>query len=220
MDFLALKRFTKVQIAGCGGSGHVLAAVDAETKQHVAIKRLTLSNQYRSRQCLRELRIMRNMQHENVVKVYDILGSDGSSLKNMASETTEVKTLYVVQELLDVDLHRLIRSNALQEGHSKLLFFQLLRGIKYIHSANVQHRDLSPSNIFVNLSTLLLKIGDFGSARVVDPSYNHQVCVNTHYSVRIIFCYVFSTNSVSCYFRIYIIRCNSQNSTFRPVILV
>lgn len=61
------------------------------------------------------------------------------------------------------------------KGHATLLFYQLLRGLKFIHSANVLHRDLKPANIFINTDQLLLKIGDFGLARIVDPHYSHKV---------------------------------------------
>ncbi|MEQ2201098.1 Mitogen-activated protein kinase 6, partial [Xenoophorus captivus] len=58
--------------------------------------------------------------------------------------------------------------------HATLLFYQLLRGLKFIHSANVLHRDLKPANIFINTDQMLLKIGDFGLARIVDPHYSHK----------------------------------------------
>ena len=53
---------------------------------------------------------------------------------------------------------------------------QILRGLKYIHSANVLHRDLKPSNILLN-SNCDLKICDFGLARVCDTSHDHTVTV-------------------------------------------
>ena len=53
--------------------------------------------------------------------------------------------------------------------------YQLLRGLKYIHSANVLHRDLKPMNLLINVEDLVLKIADFGLARVVDGDYAHKV---------------------------------------------
>ncbi len=59
---------------------------------------------------------------------------------------------------------------------------QLLRGIKYLHSANVLHRDLKPSNLLVNHDDLTLKITDFGLSRIMDPNYSHKVSAkNTSY---------------------------------------
>ncbi|RVE68102.1 hypothetical protein OJAV_G00088400 [Oryzias javanicus] len=75
---------------------------------------------------------------------------------------------------METDLARLLELGPLPTGHATLLFYQLLRGLKFIHSANVLHRDLKPANIFINTDQLLLKIGDFGLARIVDPHYSHK----------------------------------------------
>lgn len=47
--------------------------------------------------------------------------------------------------------------------------YQLLRGLKYVHSANVLHRDLKPSNLFLN-ANCDLKIADFGLARTTSET--------------------------------------------------
>lgn len=105
--------------------------------------------------------------------------------------------VYIVYELMDTDLHHLLRSNQpLTDDHCQVytLFFpsshqhqskhstigqlsfylnvfmmqyflyQVLRGLKYVHSAKVLHRDLRPSNLLLN-AKCELKIGDFGLAR-------------------------------------------------------
>jgi serine/threonine protein kinase len=61
----------------------------------------------------------------------------------------------------------------------QFFIYQILRGLKYIHSANVIHRDLKPRNILVN-SNCDLKICDFGLARVDDPQYRDR-CVMSNY---------------------------------------
>jgi len=53
----------------------------------------------------------------------------------------------------------------LSPDHTQYFLFQLLRGIRYIHSANVIHRDLKPSNILLN-GDCTLRICDFGMARI------------------------------------------------------
>ncbi|KAL0380150.1 UNVERIFIED_CONTAM: Mitogen-activated protein kinase [Sesamum angustifolium] len=73
---------------------------------------------------------------------------------------------YVVFELMKSDLHEVIRANEdLTTEHHQFFMYQLLRGLKYIHTANVFHRDLKPKNILVN-ANCKLKICDFGLARV------------------------------------------------------
>lgn len=75
--------------------------------------------------------------------------------------------IYVMTELLDTDLERIIRSrNELTPLHCKFYTYQILRGLLYLHSAGVVHRDLKPSNIFIN-SNNDIKIGDLGHAKLL-----------------------------------------------------
>ena len=60
---------------------------------------------------------------------------------------------------------------------------QILRGLKYIHSANVLHRDLKPSNLLLN-TTCDLKICDFGLARVADPDHDHTGFLTEYVATR------------------------------------
>lgn len=72
---------------------------------------------------------------------------------------------YVVLDLMESDLHQIIHSSQpLTLEHARYFLYQLLRGLKYIHSANVLHRDLKPSNLLIN-ENCELKVGDFGMAR-------------------------------------------------------
>ena len=71
---------------------------------------------------------------------------------------------------METDLHRIIYSRqSLTIDHIQYFIYQILRGLKYIHSANVLHRDLKPSNLLLN-SNCDLKICDFGLARVEDDN--------------------------------------------------
>src|SRR3954468_21220094 len=82
--------------------------------------------------------------------------------------------VYLVQELMEADLHQIIRSGQpLTEAHFQSFIYQILCGLKYIHSANVLHRDLKPGNLLVN-ADCELKICDFGLARgfSADPEEN------------------------------------------------
>lgn len=68
------------------------------------------------------------------------------------------------------DLSKLLESQDLSSEHIRFFLFQILRGLKYIHSANVLHRDLKPSNLLIS-EDCELKICDFGLSRVVDRDY-------------------------------------------------
>uniref|UniRef100_A0A8C6SZB7 mitogen-activated protein kinase n=1 Tax=Neogobius melanostomus TaxID=47308 RepID=A0A8C6SZB7_9GOBI len=163
--------FTDLRPLGTGVTGLVLSACDRRTGQRMAIKKLVMRDTVSVKHALREVKITRRLQHENVVRVHEVLAPHGCP---MPKDPTQLSALYIVQECMETDLARLLEQGPLPTGHATLLFYQLLRGLKFIHSANVLHRDLKPANIFVNTDQLLLKVGDFGLARIVDPHYSHK----------------------------------------------
>ena len=65
---------------------------------------------------------------------------------------------YIVQTLMETDLYKLLKTQHLSNDHICYFLYQILRGLKYIHSANVLHRDLKPSNLLLN-TTCDLKVG-------------------------------------------------------------
>ena len=64
---------------------------------------------------------------------------------------------YIVQWLMETDLYKLLKTQRLSNDHVCYFLYQILRGLKYIHSANVLHRDLKPSNLLLN-TTCDLKV--------------------------------------------------------------
>ncbi|XWS38314.1 hypothetical protein CRYUN_Cryun19dG0121100 [Craigia yunnanensis] len=114
-----------------------------------------------AKRTLREIKLLRHMDHENVIAIKDIIRPPRKETFN---------DVYIVYELMDTDLHQIIRSDQpLTDDHCQYFLYQLLRGLKYVHSANVLHRDLKPSNLFLN-ANCGLKIGDFGLARTTSET--------------------------------------------------
>ncbi|MCO5601388.1 hypothetical protein L7F22_055508 [Adiantum nelumboides] len=151
-------RYQPLKPIGKGAYGIVCAARDLHMGVKVAIKRITnvFENITDARRTLREIKLLRHLFHENIIAVKDIM---------VPTCKHTFKDLYVVYELMDTDLHQIIRSSQLlNDDHHQYLIYQLLRGLKYLHSANVLHRDLKPSNLLLN-ANCDLKICDFGLAR-------------------------------------------------------
>ncbi|CAN6463792.1 unnamed protein product [Victoria cruziana] len=148
---------------GRGAYGIVCAAVDSEKKQEVAIKKIgnAFDNRVDAKRTLREMKLLCHMDHENVIAIKDIV---------RPPQKENFNDVYIVYELMDTDLHQVIRSDQpLTDDHCQYFIYQLLRGLKYVHSANVLHRDLKPSNLLLN-SNCDLKIGDFGLARTTSEA--------------------------------------------------
>lgn len=167
-------RYMDLKPLGYGGNGLVFSAVDNDCDKKVAVKKIVLTDPQSVKHALREIKIIRRLDHDNIVKVFEILGPNGSILNDDVGSLTELNCVYIVQEYMETDLAKLLEQGPLLEEHARLFMYQLLRGLKYIHSANVLHRDLKPANLFINTEDLVLKIGDFGLARIMDPHYSHK----------------------------------------------
>jgi len=162
---------------GQGAYGTVCEARNVRTGQKVAIKKISkaCSSVTHAKRTLRELIILRKMSHDNILKIIDIV-------KPKSYE--EFEDVYVVTECLDTDLHQIITSpQALSDDHIQFFLYQLLRGLKYIHSARVLHRDLKPSNLLLN-SNCDLRICDFGLARVAIPEQNNPGFLTEYVATR------------------------------------
>ncbi|KAI3450992.1 hypothetical protein Pfo_007657 [Paulownia fortunei] len=152
------RKYVPIKPIGRGSYGVVCSSINRETNERVAIKKITdvFGNRISAIRTLRELMLLRCIKHENVVELKDVM---------MPTNWSGFKELYMVYELMDTDLHHIIKSpQPLSNDHCKFFIFQLLRGLKYLHSANVLHRDLKPGNLLVN-ANCELKICDFGLAR-------------------------------------------------------
>jgi mitogen-activated protein kinase 1/3 len=80
--------------------------------------------------------------------------------------------VYIVQDYMNTDLHDVIRMNKnISRQHKIFFMYQLLRGLKYLHSAGVVHRDIKPQNLLINRDCEL-KICDFGLATVKNQKIN------------------------------------------------
>lgn len=153
-------RYRVEKVIGEGAYGVVVSAIDTTNGQRVAVKRIkkVLHSDAMATRILRELKFLRLLNsHDNIISVKDVL---------IPSQRDKFNDVFVVMELMPTDLGRLLRSKTmLEESHVKLLMFQLISGVNFLHQAHVFHRDLNPANILVN-TDCQLRICDFGLARV------------------------------------------------------
>ncbi|KAG2259518.1 hypothetical protein Bca52824_078812 [Brassica carinata] len=152
-------RYEVQEVVGKGSYGVVASALDTHTGERVAIKKINDVFEHVSdaTRILREIKLLRLLRHPDVVEIKHIM---------LPPSRREFRDIYVVFELMESDLHQVIKANDdLTPDHYQFFLYQLLRGLKYVHAANVFHRDLKPKNILAN-ADCKLKICDFGLARV------------------------------------------------------
>nr|AAA59387.1 extracellular signal-regulated protein kinase [Dictyostelium discoideum] len=163
-QFTVPRRYSIVKCIGHGAYGVVCSAKDNLTGEKVAIKKISkaFDNLKDTKRTLREIHLLRHFKHENLISIKDILKPNSKE---------QFEDVYIVSELMDTDLHQIITSpQPLSDDHCQYFVYQMLRGLKHIHSANVLHRDLKPSNLLIN-EDCLLKICDLGLARVEDATH-------------------------------------------------
>ncbi len=152
---------------GAGGMAVVYRAEDAILGRNVALK--TLHPRYAEvpsfrRRFLHEARAMACLDHENIVKVYDI--------------SREGEVPFIVAECVPGrDIGTLLasgrRGRHLNERFVRRMAAQLLRALAYAHTRGVIHRDIKPSNILVAAGGTI-KVADFGIARIVEQGNERE----------------------------------------------
>ncbi|KAG8386490.1 hypothetical protein BUALT_Bualt03G0154000 [Buddleja alternifolia] len=152
-------RYKILEIIGKGSYGVVCAAIDTHTGEKVAIKKITDIFEHMSDaiRILREIKLLRLLRHPDIVEIKRIM---------LPPSRRDFRDIFVVFELMESDLHQVIKANDdLTHEHHRFFLYQMLRALKYMHTANVYHRDLKPKNILAN-ANCKLKICDLGLARV------------------------------------------------------
>ncbi|KAI5440425.1 mitogen-activated protein kinase 19 [Lathyrus oleraceus] len=152
-------RYKILEVIGKGSYGVVCAAIDTHTGGKVAIKKIhdVFEHNCDAIRILREVKLLRLLRHPDIVEIKRIM---------LPPSKREFKDIYVVFELMESDLHQVIKANDdLTREHQQFFLYQMLRALKFMHTANVYHRDLKPKNILAN-ANCKLKVCDFGLARV------------------------------------------------------
>ncbi|GAV82672.1 Pkinase domain-containing protein [Cephalotus follicularis] len=148
LNFSELDRVNRI---GSGTGGTVYKVVHRSTGRLFALK-VIYGNHEESvrRQIYREIQILRDVDHPNVVKCHDMFDHNG-----------EIQVLLQLMEGGSLEGTRID-----DEGNLSNLARQILCGLAYLHRRRIVHRDIKPSNLLIN-SSRNVKIADFGVSRIL-----------------------------------------------------
>jgi len=164
-----MEDFTKIEKIGEGTYGVVYKAKNRKTQQFVAMKKIRLENEDDGvpSTAIREISLLKELQHPNIVCLEDVLMQEGK--------------LYLIFEFLSMDLKKYMDAIPTGQLMDKTLVksycYQILEGILYCHRRRVLHRDLKPQNLLIDKNGVI-KIADFGLGRVFGVPvrvYTHEV---------------------------------------------
>ncbi|VDO56894.1 unnamed protein product [Haemonchus placei] len=168
MTSCELAKFDDLKKIGEGTYGVVFKGKHKRSGKQVALKKISLDrdNEGVPSTCIREICLLKDLNHRNIVRLYDVIHSG--------------MQLYLVFEFIDRDLKSLLDSlpgKRLPAEHAKSFLWQLLQALAYCHTRRVLHRDLKPQNLLVDNSGVI-KLADFGLARnfsIPSRVYTHEV---------------------------------------------
>ncbi|CAD8180034.1 unnamed protein product [Paramecium octaurelia] len=154
----SLYTYTNLQVIGQGSFGVVYKAKANETGEIVAVKKVIQDKRYKNR----EIQIMQELNHPNIVETKHAYFSYGDS--------SDEQYLNVIMDYQPETIHSyntkfLKQQQLIPQIQAKLYSYQLLRGLAYVHTKGVCHRDIKPDNVLINPESNILKLCDFGSAK-------------------------------------------------------
>ncbi|EAQ88968.1 hypothetical protein CHGG_05587 [Chaetomium globosum CBS 148.51] len=162
----SVENYNKLNDIEEGAYGWVSRAKEVATGKVVALKRLKIDPRDRGGlpiTGLREIQILKDCDHRNVVKLQEVVVGD---------DTSKIENIFLVLEFLEHDLKSILEDmpEPFLASEVKTLLQQLASGVAYLHDNWILHRDLKTSNLLLN-NRGQLKIADFGMARYVgDPA--------------------------------------------------
>lgn len=121
-------RYQIQEVIGKGSYGVVASAIDTHTCEKVAIKKINDVFEHVSdaTRILREIKLLRLLRHPDIVEIKHVM---------LPPSRREFRDIYVVFELMESDLHQVIKANDdLTPEHYQFFLYQLLRGLKFIHT--------------------------------------------------------------------------------------
>jgi len=152
------------------------------TAQEVAIKKVLQDKRFKNR----ELQIMKMLDHKNVTTLLHYFYTEGEK-----SEETYLNLVmdFVPQTVYSMSRQYAKAKKAFPTLFMKLYTYQLCRSLAYIHSLGICHRDIKPQNLLVNPETHMLKLCDFGSAKILvkgEPNVSY-ICSRYYRAPELIF---------------------------------
>ena len=174
------KKYITQKLLGVGTYGQVFLVQNKYTKEYFAMKEIpkTSEDLLSDNEIMDEIEILKNLDHPDIVRITEFYNTENS--------------YYLINEYCKYgELYEQVK-NEFSETQIAVMFRQILSGIAYLHSNNIIHRDLKLENILINdieksITTnedlFLVKIIDFGTAKIFDKNKIPRAIVGSIYYI-------------------------------------
>ena len=174
------KKYITQKLLGVGTYGQVFLVQNKYTKEYFAMKEIpkTSEDLLSDNEIMDEIEILKNLDHPDIVRITEFYNTENS--------------YYLINEYCKYgELYEQVK-NEFSETQIAVMFRQILSGIAYLHSNNIIHRDLKLENILINdieksITTnedlFLVKIIDFGTAKIFDKNKMPRAIVGSIYYI-------------------------------------
>lgn len=159
------EKYTLKDKLGSGAAGEVYRAINKQTKEEVAIKRMLLEKQQRKDMIITEIQVMKEMNFKSIVNYIDCYLYD--------------KELWIIMEYLNGGaLTEVVMETVLDEGQMAAVAKECLLALDYLHQHNIIHRDVKSDNVLVGLKGEV-KLTDFGFCAEISADEKRCTVVGT-----------------------------------------
>ena len=174
------KKYKILQLIGTGSFGEVFLAQNILTLEQVAMKQIpkTSEDLLSDTEIMDEINILKELDHPDIVRIMEFYNTQDS--------------YYIISEYCKGgELFDQIEKR-FSETQIAVMFRQILSGLAYLHSKNIIHRDLKLENILIqdieksketNEDLYVLKIIDFGTAKIFDKNKKERIIVGSSYYI-------------------------------------
>ncbi|KAJ3278561.1 regulator of ime2 [Borealophlyctis nickersoniae] len=174
--------YTNYKVIGNGSFGVVFQAKLVQTGEYGAIKKVLQDKRFKNR----ELQIMRLVSHPNIVALKAFFYSNGDKKDEVF---LNLLLEFVPETIYRASRHYTKIKQPMPMISIKLYMYQLFRSLAYIHSLSICHRDIKPQNLLLDPATGILKLCDFGSAKILiagEPNVSY-ICSRYYRAPELIF---------------------------------